>query len=89
MEYKDPMFELLGGTEQIVFKMKREDRPDAKPNRFYREFERLRRGTGLKQMNLPEALGVTVAMVRNGNRNAKNPPAGNKCAPDTGKPTQK
>lgn len=53
MEYKDPMFELLSSLEQIVLKMYRRRSLCRKTNPFT-EFEQLRRGTGLKQMILPE-----------------------------------
>lgn len=73
MEYKDPMFELLSSLEQIVFKDEtRKITLTQKPNPFT-EFEQLRRGTGLKTDEFARALGVTVAMVQDGNRNAKNP----------------
>ena len=63
MEYKDPEFELLSSLEQIIFK----DVPptvtlNQKSNPFS-EFERLRKGSGLKTDEFARALGVSVAMV--------------------------
>lgn len=64
MELKDPTFELLSSLEQIVFK----DVPQTviltqKSNPFT-EFERLRKGTGLKLDDFARAMGVSVAMVQ-------------------------
>ena len=63
MELKDPEFELLSSLEQIVFK----DVPptvtlNQKSNPFS-EFERLRKGSGLKTDEFARAMGVSVAMV--------------------------
>ncbi|MCI2289833.1 HTH-type transcriptional regulator [Enterobacter sp. I4] len=63
MELKDPEFELLSSLEQIIFK----DVPptyilQTKPNPFS-EFERLRKGSGLKTDEFARAMGVSVAMV--------------------------
>lgn len=63
MELKDPEFELLSSLEQIIFK----DVPptvtlNQKSNPFS-EFERLRKGSGLKTDEFARALGVSVAMV--------------------------
>ena len=63
MELKDPEFELLSSLEQIIFK----DVPQAitlnqKSNPFS-EFERLRKGSGLKTDEFARAMGVSVAMV--------------------------
>ncbi|EOF7282906.1 HTH-type transcriptional regulator [Enterobacter hormaechei] len=63
MELKDPEFELLSSLEQIIFK----DVPptvtlNQKPNPFS-EFERLRKGSGLKTDEFARAMGVSVAMV--------------------------
>ena len=63
MEYKDPEFELLSSLEQIIFK----DVPptvtlNQKSNPFS-EFERLRKGSGLKTDEFARAMGVSVAMV--------------------------
>ncbi|WP_302378229.1 HTH-type transcriptional regulator [uncultured Enterobacter sp.] len=63
MELKDPEFELLSSLEQIIFK----DVPptvtlNQKSNPFS-EFERLRRGSGLKTDEFARAMGVSVAMV--------------------------
>lgn len=63
MELKDPAFELLSSLEQIIFK----DVPptvtlNQKSNPFS-EFERLRKGSGLKTDEFARAMGVSVAMV--------------------------
>ena len=63
MELKDPEFELLSSLEQIIFK----DVPptvtlNQKSNPFS-EFERLRKGSGLKTDEFARAMGVGVAMV--------------------------
>ncbi|MCA2129094.1 HTH-type transcriptional regulator [Enterobacter hormaechei] len=63
MELKDPEFELLSSLEQIIFK----DVPptvtlNQKSNPFS-EFERLRKGSGLKTDEFARAIGVSVAMV--------------------------
>ena len=54
MEYKDPMFELLSSLEQIVFKDVSQTVTLPQKTNPFTEFEQLRRGTGLKQMILPE-----------------------------------
>ena len=63
MDLKDPEFELLSSLEQIIFK----DVPptvtlNQKSNPFS-EFERLRKGSGLKTDEFARAMGVSVAMV--------------------------
>ena len=63
MELKDPEFEPLSSLEQIIFK----DVPptvtlNQKSNPFS-EFERLRKGSGLKTDEFARAMGVSVAMV--------------------------
>ncbi len=63
MELKDPEFELLSSLEEIIFK----DVPptvtlNQKSNPFS-EFERLRKGSGLKTDEFARAMGVSVAMV--------------------------
>ena len=63
MELKDPEFELLSSLEQIIFK----DVPptvtlNQKSNPFS-EFERLRKGAGLKTDEFARAMGGSVAMV--------------------------
>ncbi|CQR77412.1 HTH-type transcriptional regulator [Enterobacter hormaechei] len=63
MELKDPEFELLSSLEQIIFK----DVPptvtlNQKSNPFS-EFERLRKGSGLKTDEFARAMGVSVAIV--------------------------
>lgn len=63
MELKDPEFELLSSLEQIIFK----DVPptvtlNQKSNPFS-EFERLRKGSGLKTDEFARVMGVSVAMV--------------------------
>lgn len=64
MEYKDPMVELLSSLEQIVFKDEsRKVSQIQKPNPFS-EFEKLRKGTGLKIDDFARVMGVSVAMVR-------------------------
>ncbi|STQ56753.1 transcriptional regulator [Pseudescherichia vulneris] len=63
MEYKDPMIELLSSLEQIVFKDEsRKVSQIQKPNPFS-EFEKLRKGTGLKIDDFARVMGVSVAMV--------------------------
>lgn len=63
MEYKDPTFELLSSLEQIVFKdVPQTSALNQKTNPFT-EFERLRKGTGLKLDEFARAMGVSVAMV--------------------------
>lgn len=64
MEFKDPMYDLLSSLEQIVFK----DVPQTiilqqKSNPFT-EYERLRKGTGMKTDDFARAMGVSVTMVQ-------------------------
>ena len=63
MELKDPEFELLSSLEQIIFK----DVPPTvtlnKKSNPFSEFERLRKGSGLKTDEFARAMGVSVAMV--------------------------
>lgn len=63
MELKDPEFELLSSLEQIIFK----DVPPTvtlnQKNNPFSEFERLRKGSGLKTDEFARAMGVSVAMV--------------------------
>lgn len=63
MELKDPEFELLSSLEQIIFK----DVPPTvtlnQKSNPYSEFERLRKGSGLKTDEFARAMGVSVAMV--------------------------
>ncbi|MDR9891969.1 HTH-type transcriptional regulator [Pseudenterobacter timonensis] len=63
MEYKDPMSELLSSLEQIVFKDVTQTMSKAKKSNPFAEFERLRKGTGLKTDDFARAMGVSVAMV--------------------------
>ncbi|WP_159864159.1 MULTISPECIES: HTH-type transcriptional regulator [unclassified Raoultella] len=64
MEYKDPIFELLSSLEQIIFKdLPRATAPVRKPTAFS-EFDRLRKGTGLKIDDFADAMGVSVSMVQ-------------------------
>jgi len=74
MELKDPEFELLSSLEQIIFK----DVPptvtlNQKSNPFS-EFERLRKGSGLKTDEFARAMGVSVAMVLEWESKRENPP---------------
>ncbi len=63
MELKDPEFELLSSLEQIIFK----DVPPTvtlnQTSNPFSEFERLRKGSGLKTDEFARAMGVSVAMV--------------------------
>ena len=63
MELKDPEFELLSSLEQIIFK----DVPPTvtlnQQSNPFSEFERLRKGSGLKTDEFARAMGVSVAMV--------------------------
>ena len=73
MELKDPEFELLSSLEQIIFK----DVPptvtlNQKSNPFS-EFERLRKGSGLKTDEFARAMGVSVAMVLEWESKRENP----------------
>ena len=74
MELKDPEFELLSSLEQIIFK----DVPptvtlNQKSNPFS-EFERLRKGSGLKTDEFARAMGVSVAMVLEWESKREKPP---------------
>jgi len=48
MELKDPMFDLLSSLEQIVFKDKPQTVTRSQKSNPFTEFERLRKGTGMK-----------------------------------------
>ncbi|EKZ6151014.1 MULTISPECIES: HTH-type transcriptional regulator [Klebsiella] len=63
MEYKDPVFDLLSNLEQIVFKDQPQTATLARTPSVFNEFERLRKGTGLKTDDFANAMGVSVAMV--------------------------
>lgn len=63
MEYKDPMSELLSSLEQIVFKDVTQTISKSQKSNPFTEFERLRKGTGLKTDDFARAMGVSVAMV--------------------------
>ncbi|MGG7973288.1 HTH-type transcriptional regulator [Klebsiella aerogenes] len=63
MEYKDPVFDLLSNLEQIVFKNQPQTATLASTPSVFNEFERLRKGTGLKTDDFANAMGVSVAMV--------------------------
>jgi putative transcriptional regulator len=63
MEYKDPVFELLSNLEQIVFKDEIQDVSAIANAGVFNEFERLRKGSGLKTDDFASAMGVSVAMV--------------------------
>ena len=63
MEYKDPMSELLSSLEQIVFKDVTHTMSKSQKSNPFTEFERLRKGTGLKTDDFARAMGVSVAMV--------------------------
>lgn len=64
MEYKDPTFELLSSLEQIVFKDVPQTVTLSQKTNPFTEFERLRKGTGLKLDDFARAMGVSVAMVQ-------------------------
>lgn len=64
MEYKDPTFELLSSLEQIVFKDVPQTFTLTQKTNPFTEFERLRKGTGLKLDDFARAMGVSVAMVQ-------------------------
>ena len=64
MEYKDPVFELLSSLEQIVFKDISQTIAQPRKQTACSEFEQLRKGTGLKIDDFANAMGVSVAMVK-------------------------
>jgi len=64
MELKDPMFDLLSSLEQIVFKDKPQTVTRSQKSNPFTEFERLRKGTGMKTDDFARATGVSVAMVQ-------------------------
>lgn len=64
MELKDPTFELLSSLEQIVFKDVPQTVTLTQKSNPFTEFERLRKGTGLKLDDFARAMGVSVAMVQ-------------------------
>ena len=63
MELKDPMFELLSSLEQIVFKDLSQTVTLKPKSNAFAEFERLRKGTGLKADEFARAMGVTTGTV--------------------------
>ncbi len=64
MELKDPMFDLLSSLEQIVFKDVPQTVALKQKSNPFTEFERLRKGTGMKTDDFARAMGVSVAMVQ-------------------------
>jgi len=64
MELKDPTFELLSSLEQIVFKDVPQTVTLTQKSNPFTEFERLRKGTGMKTDDFARAMGVSVAMVQ-------------------------
>jgi len=64
MELKDPMFDLLSSLEQIVFKDVPQTVTLKQKSNPFTEFERLRKGTGMKTDDFARAMGVSVAMVQ-------------------------
>ena len=64
MELKDPMFDLLSSLEQIVFKDTPQTVTRSQKSNPFTEFERLRKGTGMKTDDFARAMGVSVAMVQ-------------------------
>ena len=60
MEYKDPEFELL--SRPVIFKDVPQTVTLQQKSNPFTEYEQLRKGTGLKQMNSPERW-VSAAMV--------------------------
>jgi len=64
MELKDPMFDLLSSLEQIVFKDVPQTVTRSQKSNPFTEFERLRKGTGMKTDDFARAMGVSVAMVQ-------------------------
>ena len=73
MELKDPEFELLSSLEPIIFK----DVPPTvtlnQQSNPFSEFERLRKGSGLKTDEFARAMGVSVAMVLEWESKRENP----------------
>lgn len=63
MELKDPEFELLSSLEQIIFKDVPPTVTLSQKSNPFSEFERLRKGSGLKTDEFARAMGVSVAMV--------------------------
>ncbi|MEZ6876348.1 HTH-type transcriptional regulator [Enterobacter sp. KBR-315C3_2022] len=63
MELKDPEFELLSSLEQIIFKDVPQTITLQQKSNPFTEFERLRKGSGLKTDEFARAMGVSVAMV--------------------------
>ena len=63
MELKDPEFELLSSLEQIIFKGVPPTVTLNQKSNPFSEFERLRKGSGLKTDEFARAMGVSVAMV--------------------------
>lgn len=64
MEFKDPMYDLLSSLEQIVFKDVPQTVTLTQKSNPFTEFERLRKGTGMKTDDFARAMGVSVAMVQ-------------------------
>ncbi|MEN0615458.1 HTH-type transcriptional regulator [Klebsiella indica] len=64
MEYKDPAFELLSSLEQIIFNDQAQTVSLTHKPAVFNEFEQLRKGTGLKIDDFANAMGVSVAMVK-------------------------
>ena len=64
MELKDPEFDLLSSLEQIVFKDAPQTVTRSQKSNPFTEFERLRKGTGMKTDDFARAMGVSVAMVQ-------------------------
>ena len=64
MELKDPMFDLLSSLEHIVFKDAPQTVTRSQKSNPFTEFERLRKGTGMKTDDFARAMGVSVAMVQ-------------------------
>ncbi|MNB76784.1 putative transcriptional regulator [compost metagenome] len=64
MESKDPMYDLLSSLEQIVFKDVPQTIALQQKSNPFTEYERLRKGTGMKTDDFARAMGVSVAMVQ-------------------------
>lgn len=64
MEYKDPELELLSSLEQIIFKDVPQTLTLKQRSNPFKEYEQLRKGTGLKTEEFARAMGVSVAMVQ-------------------------
>ena len=64
MEYKDPELELLSSLEQIIFKDVPHTLTLQQRSNPFKEYEQLRKGTGLKTEEFARAMGVSVAMVQ-------------------------